>query len=144
MVNPMHRRNTLFLILSTGLMISGTLGAPKAMASAKKAEKKKGGGEAFIQFPVIAVFVPSGGYRNGTLTIEVGLDVPDEKLRDVVTTYVPRLRDAYVSRIQAYAMTLGGSRLVDTDYIQRELQTITNTQLKANGAKLLLGSIMVN
>jgi flagellar basal body-associated protein FliL len=142
MVNSMNRRNLLSLILSAGLV--STMAAPAAMASGKKAEKKKGGGEAFIQFPMIAVFVPSGGYRNSTLTIEIGLDVPDEKFRDVVSTYVPRLRDAYVSRIQSYAMTLGGSKLVDTDYLQRELQAITNAQLKAPGAKLLLGSIMVN
>jgi hypothetical protein len=142
MVNFMHRRQTLTVLMSLGL--TTLLSAPQARASAPKAEKKKGGGEAFIQFPVIAVFVPTGGYRNSTLTIEVGLDVPDEKLRTRVGTYIPRLRDAYVSRIQSYAMTLGGSRLVDTDYLQRELQAITDTQLKAAGAKLLLGSIMVN
>jgi flagellar basal body-associated protein FliL len=142
----MHRRHALTLIKALGLMsVSAASGLTPAIASApKKQDKKKGGGESYIQMPMIAVFVPTGRAKNGTLTVELGLDVPDEKLREKVTTYLPRLRDAFVGRLQTYAMTLTPSRPVDADYVQRELQTQTNALLKAQGAKILLGSIMVN
>lgn len=145
MVNPMDRRSALKIVMGLGLAGAQGLAPGHAVAGGKPAaDKKKGGGASFIQMSAIAVFVPSGGYRNGTLTLELGLDVPDEKLRTKVSTYIPRLRDAYVTRLQSYAITLAGSRLVDTEYIRNELQVITDTQLKASGAKLLLGSIMVN
>jgi len=145
----MHRRHALTLIKAFGLIsvsaATGTALTSSAEASGKKREdKKKGGGESYIQLPMIAVFVPTGRQKNGTLTVELGLDVPDAKLREKVSAYIPRLRDAFVSRLQTYAMTLNASKAIDADYIVHELQSQTDGLLRTSGAKVLLGSIMVN
>ena len=80
--------------------------SPKAMAGGHE-EKKKGGGTSFIQLQSINVFTMPGRGRHATMTLDIGLDVPDEKLRTRVLLYIPRLRDAYASQIQSYALSLG-------------------------------------
>lgn len=135
----MKRRQFLTLITSAALC------AGPGMALASAPAKKKGGGASFAQLPLITVFTPgAGGGRHGTLTVEVGLDVKEEKLRDSVRVSMPRLRDAYVARLQAYALSLHPRALADLEYVTRELQTATDTVLKHKGAKVLLGTLMLN
>ncbi|GGZ26959.1 Tat pathway signal protein [Asticcacaulis endophyticus] len=117
--------------------------APQALASAPK-EKKKGGGPSFTQLTPISVFIPRRDGRHSTMTIEMGLDVKDPKLAELVPAYIPRLRDAYVSRIQSYGLRLRENSLVDPGFITRELQIATDQVLKRSGATVLLGTMMIN
>ena len=107
-------------------------------------EQKKGGGLTFIQLPPMAAiaFRPDG--RRGVLTIETGLDVKDNALRARVQAMTPRLRDAYVSSVQSYARTLGPGVPPNADRISAQLQRDTDRVLGKPGAKLLLGTILVN
>ena len=57
---------------------------------------------------------------------------------------MPRLKDAYISRLQAYAAGLTASSLVDADYLAGQLQTVTDQVLGQSGAKVLMGSILLN
>ena len=111
---------------------------------AQAAEQKKGGGLTFIQLPPMAAiaFRPDG--RRGVLTIETGLDVKDDALRARVQAMTPRLRDAYVSSVQSYARTLGPGVPPNADRISAQLQRETDRVLGKPGAKLLLGTILVN
>ncbi len=114
-------------------------------ATARAAEdKKKGGGVNYTQVPMITVFTQAGSYHHGTMSVEVGLYADDPKMTAKVALYMPRLQDAYVSRLQAYAANLNARSLVDTDYLSAQLQAATNQILGQTGARVLLGSIMLN
>lgn len=132
----MHRRallvTSLSLLFTTSSALAG--GAPK----------KKGGGPGFTQFPMMSVFTRGNGHRHGTLSIDMGLYSDDAKMVDRIKLYIPRLKDAYVRRLQAYASGLTASSLVDADYLAAQLQTVTDQVLGKSGAKVLMGSILVN
>jgi flagellar basal body-associated protein FliL len=131
----LHRRAVL------GVAIAMAAGA--ALAS-EGGEKKKGGGQSYIQLPALTSSITRANGGRGVLTVEVGLDIPDGKLRDRAAASTPRLRDAYVSILQTYASTLAPAAPPNPDYIAQALQRSTDKVLARPGAKLLLGSVMVN
>ena len=120
------------------------LGALMSSAPAHAAERKKGGGTTFVQMPPLAAiaFRPDG--RRGVLSVETGLDVKDDALRARAQAMTPRLRDAYVMAVQSYARTLGPGVAPNADRLSAQLQGETDRVLGKPGAKLLLGTILVN
>jgi len=120
--------------------LCATVIASPALAS----EKKKGGGSSFVQLETAAVMVmrPDGG--RGVLTVESGVDVKDAALRDRAAALKPRLRDAYVAAIQTHARGLAPGAPPQADRLAGELQRATDRVLGKPGAKLLLGSLILN
>lgn len=125
------------------LAIAAALALLPAVAAANE-EKKKGGGATFLQIKaIVATIIHRDGTR-GVITVECGVDVADEHLRTLAAASQPRLRAAYAGWVQSYASGLPAAGVPDADYISRELQRITDTTLGKKGAKLLLGTILVN
>ena len=115
-----------------------------ARAQDSKAERKKGGGASFIQLGVLegTIIRPDG--RRGVMTVEAGIDIPDAGLRARTQASIPLLRAAYGDVVRAYAAGLPVSALPNADYLSREMQRQTDRVLGRPGARLLLGSILVN
>jgi hypothetical protein len=131
----MDRR--LFLALAT------FAAAAPAIALASE-DKKKSGGGSYVQLqPLLGTTIRSAS-RHGVMSVDCGLDVPDPVLRARVDQSIPRLRAAYVQTIQSYAAGLSDGTLPNADYIAQTLQRQTDAILGRPGAKLLLGSIVVN
>ena len=124
--------------------------APLAPATAhaagggKKDEKKKGGGLTFSQIPTLTATIIRRAGGRGVVTVESGVDVPDANLRDRAEKSLPRLRSAYNGFLQAYVAGLSPGSPINADYLARELQRQTDTVLGKRGARLLLGSILMN
>lgn len=140
----MNRRTLLGTALTATALVLPGLVLPGTAARANAPEKKKGGGLAYTQFPMISVFTRGTGAKHGTMSVEIGLYADDPKLTELVKLYLPRLQDAYVTKLQGYAANLNASSLVDTDYIATQLQTVTDQILGRKGARVLLGSILLN
>jgi hypothetical protein len=135
MLRAMNRR---------GLFVAAlALAAAPALAAAAD-EHKKGGGESFIQLTTLAANVTRPNGRRGVMTVEVGIDVPDAGLRARANQSTPLLISAYGDMLRTYAAGLSPGSLPDPDYIQRQLQTLTDRTLGKPGAKLLLGTVLVN
>jgi hypothetical protein len=135
----MNRRALIAVV--TAALAGGLMAAtPPARAD----EKKKGGGKGYTQFPMIIVFTDANAARHGTLSVDMGLYTDDPKLVERIKIYTPRLMDAYLSRLQAYASVLNSHSLADPDYISTQLQQATDLVLGVRGAKVLLGSILLN
>ena len=132
----MHRRTALLAL--TAFAFAGT------SLAAEKTDKKKGGGESFIQLPTIAVTVKRLSGGNGVMTIDVGIDVADGGLRHRAEQSTPLLRDAYVREMLIYAPTLGPGQPPSPDLIGAQLQRATDRTLGRPGARILLGTILVN
>lgn len=133
----MNRRVLLLSVLSLS-----AIAAPPALAGG--APKKKGGGPGFTQFPMMSVFTQRAGYRHGTLSVDMGLYSDDGKMVDRIKLYMPRLKDAYVRKLQTYGANLNAASLVDADYLTGQLQAATDQVLGQKGAKVLMGSILLN
>lgn len=127
------------------LLATLALAAAPPLARAESGEKKKkSGGTSYIQMETVtATLIRPDGHR-GVLTVEVGLDVPDTALRAKAMQVLPRIRAAYVQSVQIYASGLPSATAPNADYIGRELQRQTDLAMGGAGAKLLLGTILVN
>ena len=125
------------------LLIAGLALLP-VLAHAEGAQRKKGGGESFIQMDTLSATVNRADGRRGVMTVEVGVNVPDSGLRTRAEQSEPLLRAAYAGVIQTYATGLPIGALPNADYLGRELQRQTDMVLGRPGARLLLGSILVN
>jgi hypothetical protein len=126
------------------LFVAAPFVAAPFAATAAPTEKKKGGGLSYIQFPTLTatIFRPDG--RRGVITVEVGIDVPDNRLHDRTNLLVPRLRASFVQFLQTYAAGLSPGAPPNADYLARTLQNQTDQFLRQPGARVLLGSILVN
>lgn len=93
--------------------------------------------------PLTATLIRPGG-RRGALTVELGLDVADEKLRARAEQSKPILRDAYIRVVQAYAFGLAPGGTPSADYLSITLQRETDRALKRPGARVLLGAVLAN
>jgi hypothetical protein len=109
-----------------------------------KAEKKKGGGATYLQIQAMSATMNATGARRGILTVEAGVDIPDDKLRGLAEKSLPRLRAAYVQVLQAYAASLPPRTPPNPEFIGTELQRETDRVLGKKGARLLLGAILVS
>jgi hypothetical protein len=125
------------------LMVLPLVLAPAA-GHGEDAAKKKGGGFSYIQFPTLTATIFHGDGSRGVLTVESGVDVTDAGLRARAQASQPRLSAAYLVVLQAYASGLGPSAAPDADYIARTLQRETDRVLGHPGARLLLGSVMID
>jgi len=134
-VPAMDRRTLLALTLASAVL--------PGLATASE-EKKKAGGATYIQINTLTGTTNRSGGRRGVLTVECGLDVPDEKLRTLARQSLPRLRAAYVQAVQTYAAGLPAGSPPGVDFIGRELQRQTDQVLGRPGARLLLGAVLVN
>ncbi|MGZ3305038.1 MAG: Tat pathway signal protein [Asticcacaulis sp.] len=133
-------RRTLAVAL-TGIAVSLLLGTALPVHAD---EKKKGGGKGYTQFPMVTVFTSASSAHHGTLSVDLGLYSDDPKLQAQIKVYMPRLQDAYLSRLQAYASAMDSHTLADPDYISTQLQQATDRVLGHGGAKVLLGSVLLN
>jgi hypothetical protein len=124
------------------LALSLILAASAALAS--PVEKKKGGGETFIQLPTLTASIFRADGRRGVLTVDVGLDIPDGGLRQRAAASIPLLRDAYTRQLLIYTPGIPPGAPPKPDIIGAELQRATDQVLGKPGAKLLLGTILEN
>ena len=84
--NTSMRRSLLILTI---LALAAPLGV--------HAEGGKKAKPTYLPLETLAASVRNSAGRRGVLTVEVGLDAPDPKLRDRLELYQPLLRSAYVS-----------------------------------------------
>jgi hypothetical protein len=126
------------------LSLGFAAGLPALARAEEDKEKKKGGGSSYIQLNAISATITRLNGRRGVLTVETGIDVPNEKLRERANLVLPRLRAAYVQTLQIYAGGLAPGTAPNADFLSRELQKETDRVLGQRGARLLLGAMLMN
>ncbi|HYE44321.1 MAG TPA: hypothetical protein VEA44_00965 [Caulobacter sp.] len=115
-----------------------------AAAMAGGGEKKKGGGASFIQIQTLTASILRRNGSRGVMTMEAGVDVPNEQLREHAQASVPRLRAGFAQILQIYASGLPSATPPDADFLAQKFQRETDRILGKPGAKLLVGTILVN
>ncbi len=123
------------------LSLAIAFAAPPAAFAEGKGKQAK---QPYLQLETVAASVMRPNGRHGVLTVEVGLDASDPALRDRLDLYQPMLRSAYVSALQPYALGIVPGAAPNADYIELTLQKETDRVLGRTGARVLLGSILIN
>ena len=98
----------------------------------------------YTSFDALTATVFRSDGRRGVLTVQGGLDVKDRALRARATASQPRLRDAYIRALTVYAASLSPGAPPDVDQIGLRLQRATDGVLHQGGARVLLGTVLVN
>jgi hypothetical protein len=115
-----------------------------SVALAAPADKKKGGGDSFLQLPTLTATIFRADGRRGVLTVDIGLDIPDGGLRQRASMSVPLLRAAYTQALSIYAPSINPGAPPNPDLIGAQLQRATDQVLGRPGATVLLGTILEN
>ncbi|PZQ62264.1 MAG: Tat pathway signal protein [Phenylobacterium zucineum] len=115
-----------------------------AHAAGGGGDKKKSGGGTYMPIDTLLGTTIRNDGRRGVLSVDCGLDIPNEALRTRAQQSLPRLRAAYLQAVQSYSSGLSTGQLPNPDYIGQALQRQTDLILGKPGARVLLGSIVVN
>jgi len=139
-------RHRLALVCLAAAMIRLCSGPSSAWAADNNApaQRKTTQSESYIMIEPMYASILEGIKPRGLLLVELGLDVPDAKLRDRVTQNLPALRDAYVRSLLTYAATaVRPWRQPNVEDIANRMQTITNRVVGREGAKVLMAQTAV-
>lgn len=107
-------------------------------------ERKKGGGLSYTQFPTLTATIVRASGGRGVMSVEAGIDVPDPALKARGDLLVPRLLDAYTRFLTAYAASVPVGTPPDPDRIEAAFQRATDQVIGKPGARVLLGTVLVN
>lgn len=134
----MRRRD----LIAAALALTVLPQAARAAEDDKK--KKKSGGATYIPIDTLTGATNKPGGRRGVMTVECGLDVPDNALRERADASLPRLRAAYLQTVLIYAGGLPMGSPPNADFLARTMQNQTDAVLGRPGARFLIGAILVN
>ena len=136
----MRRRDlTALLVVAAGAPLAAR--PDRAWAEEKK---KKTGGVDYIPIETLTGATNKVGGRRGVMTVECGLSIPDQKLRERAVLSLPRLRAAYVQVVLIYAAGLPSGAPPNADFLVTALQRQTDLVLGRPGARLLIGAVVAN
>ncbi|GAA0552858.1 flagellar basal body-associated protein FliL [Rhizomicrobium palustre] len=124
--------------------------AKEEKSGEKKDEKKKPAthkitqSESYVMLEPFYASIMDGSRPQGLLMVGIGLDIPNAQLRERVNTEMPRLRDAYVRSLMAFAaINTRAYRQPEVTDLADKLQAVTDRYLAAKGAKVLLAQVMI-
>jgi flagellar basal body-associated protein FliL len=126
--------------LASGGGSSGSSGGAQQSASP---QDRLTSAESYVPLPTLSAGVLHRYSTQGTLVIDMGLDIPDEALRRRARANEPRLRDALRTALATYATTYYRDRTApDPAQLTRLMQTAVDRTLGASGAQVLLVNII--
>jgi hypothetical protein len=114
-------------------------------ASAPKAQRQLTSLQSWVGVAPLSVTVIQEDSIRGKVSFSFGMDVPDEKLRARTELLMPRLRDAWLSRLGHYASTtMRPNRPANIDDVSRVLQLTADDVLGGEGSRVLISSVIVD
>ena len=116
----------------------------RAAEATGPAQHKTTQSESYVIIESLYASILDGARSHGLLLVELGLDVPDEKLRDRVNKSLPNLRDAYVRSLLTYAATsVRAWRQPNVEDIATRMQAITDRVMGQPGARVLMAQTAI-
>lgn len=110
----------------------------------KKPEHKTSQAKSYLSLEPIYTTIVDDNRAQGMLMVGIGLDVPNETLREMADRSMPVLRDAYVRNLMAFTATaVRTDAQPDVALIASRLQSVTDRALGKKGAKVLLAQVAI-
>jgi len=141
----MAPRRLLLLSFVAAMAVCAPFGAEiRAAEATGPAQHKTTQSESYVIIEPLYASILDGARSHGLLLVELGLDVPDEKLRDRVNKSLPNLRDAYVRSLLTYAATsVRAWRQPNVEDIATRMQAITDRVMGQPGARVLMAQTAI-
>ena len=93
--------------------------------------------------PTLSAGVLQRNMNQGTMVVDMGLDIPDEALRHRAVMNAPRLRDALRTALASYSSVYYRVHAApDPSELTRQMQMSVDRVLGAPGARVLLANII--
>jgi len=133
-------------LAAPSLAIGGGGGGHGAAAPAEDSRHRTvTSSETYLPLPPLMATVQANYRARGNLQIEAGLEIEDARLRQRVEQIMPRLRNAYVSALSVYTgVNYRYGTVPDADRIAQLLQDATDMTLGTDGARVLIGMVILN
>jgi len=134
----------LFVALAGSASAAGGSSAAPAQEQAPATRQERlTSAESFLPQPTFSASVLQRHSTQGTIVVDMGLDIQDEELRRRAQLNAPRIRDALRTAIASYALTYYRDRTApDMAQLTRLLQQAANRVLGAEGAQVLLVNVI--
>lgn len=133
----------LFAVLAGPAVASGSGSSGAQQAPATRQERLTSA-ETYLPMPTLSAGVLQRNDNQGTMVVDMGLDIPDADLRRRAQLNAPRLRDALRTALASYSSTYYRVHTApDPTELTRQMQVAVNRVLGAQGARVLLANIIV-
>lgn len=132
----------LFAALAAPATASGSGGSSAQQAPATRQERLTSA-ETYMPMPTLSAGVLQRNMNQGTMVVDMGLDIPDEALRHRAALNAPRLRDALRTALATYSSVYYRVHTApNPTELTRQMQTSVDRVLGAPGARVLLANII--
>lgn len=99
--------------------------------------------ETYLPMPTFSAGVLQRNYNQGTMVVDMGLDIPDEALRRRAVLNAPRIRDALRTALANYSSVYYRVHTAPSPTeLTRQMQVAVDRVLGAPGARVLLANII--
>jgi len=126
-----------------GLGFAPAHAQPSSSQQAPDRQQRLTSAESYVPMPTLTAGVLQRGGAQGTLVVDMGIDVQDAALRTRAQRSTPRLVDALRTALATYANTYYRDNTApDPQRLAQLLQTAVDRSLGAPGARVLLANII--
>ena len=139
-----HRRPRLGLLIALLAFPMILAGPAQASGGGHGEEKKNGGATPYVRMRALNVNVLRSSGARTVVTMEVGIYMTDANLLKRAEASTPRLQAAFGQVLQGYMVGLPTGAIPNADYLAQLLQKETDRIVGQRGARLLLGTIIIN
>jgi flagellar basal body-associated protein FliL len=99
--------------------------------------------ETYLPMPTLSAGVLQRNRNQGTMVVDMGIDIPDEALRHRAVMNAPRIRDALRTALANYSSVYYRVHTApDPTELTRQMQIAIDRVLGAPGAQVLLANII--
>lgn len=134
---------SLVAALAFALAAGPALAQPSEDQAPASRQERLTSADSYVPLPTLSAGVLQRYASSGTIIVDMGLDIPDEALRERARLNQPRLRDALRTALATYATTYYRDRTApDPTQMTRLLQQSVDRVLGAPGARVLLTNII--
>ena len=139
-----NRRAQLFGLIALLVLPIMSAGPAQASGGGHGGAKKNSGSTPYVRMRSLNVNILRSSGARTVVTLEVGLFVTDPNLLKRTEASTPRLQAAFGQVVQGYMVGLPPGTTPNADYLAQLLQKETDRIVGQRGAKLLLGTILIN
>lgn len=134
----------LFVALAAPAAASGGgSSAPAQQQESASIQERLTSAETYMPMPAFQAGVLQRNINQGTIVVDMGLDIPDAALRRRAQLNAPRLRDALRTALANYSSVYYRVRTApNPTELTRQMQAAVDRVLGAPGARVLLANII--
>ncbi len=119
----------------------GSSGAPQQAPATR--QERLTSAETYLPMPTLSAGVLQRNSNQGTMVVDMGLDIPDADLRHRAVMNAPRIRDALRTALATYSSVYYRVHTApNPTELTRQMQMSVDRVLGAPGARVLLANII--